>query len=348
MTEEKKFLPEFHIYMPEDLRKRWFIYFRDLRSNKRIRRYGNINSFNTADERHQAAQELIEQLKDQMMPSDMAIQKAIYAILEDKRLTWRKKTYQTMKSKADIFFGWMHRKKITEEAVEEFFKALLLERHPTTHNAYYNKLKHVFELAGFGKLFNRVGKVKAEMTPARYFQSHHIKRLKREINKRDLELWLYVQFIYYCFIRPGDELRKLKAGDILLDEDRIIIKGTQSKNSKTQYVAIPTAFKPSILFTGGMNPGDYLFPSPRDRSKPIGINTMSNRHRVILRELGFDHQYKLYSWKHTGAVALARAGVSLKAIQLQLRHHSLDQTDEYLRQLGVGDFQELKDDFPAI
>ena len=75
---------------------------------------------------------------------------------------------------------------------------------------------------------------------------------------------------------------------------------------------------------------------------------MSNRHRKILRALGYSSEYKLYSWKHTGAVALAKAGVGLKAIQLQLRHHSLDQTDEYLRQLGVEDFEELIEQFPAI
>jgi hypothetical protein len=47
-------------------------------------------------------------------------------------------------------------------------------------------------------------------------------------------------------------------------------------------------------------------------------------------------------------VTLAKAGASLKEIQLQMRHHSVEQTDQYLRQMGVKDLGRLKSNFPTI
>jgi hypothetical protein len=75
---------------------------------------------------------------------------------------------------------------------------------------------------------------------------------------------------------------------------------------------------------------------------------MLKRFRKVLNGLGFGNEYKLYSWKHTGAVASVRAGVGLKELQIQLRHHSLEEVDKYLRQLGVWDLANLEDRFPAI
>jgi len=79
-----------------------------------------------------------------------------------------------------------------------------------------------------------------------------------------------------------------------------------------------------------------------------GKNTMGKRFRLVLDGLGYGKEYQVYSWKHTGAVACVLAGIGLKALQSQLRHHSLDQVNEYLRQLGVGDFENLRRDFPAL
>ena len=56
---------------------------------------------------------------------------------------------------------------------------------------------------------------------------------------------------------------------------------------------------------------------------------MTNRHCAILKLLNFGKGYQMYSWKHTGAVAAVKAGIGVKELQIQLRHHSLDETDKY-------------------
>lgn len=87
-------------------------------------------------------------------------------------------------------------------------------------------------------------------------------------------------------------------------------------------------------------PGQTLF--------PVAENNMYNRHKRILRALGFGKGYCLYSWKHTGAIQAVKNGVGVKELQIQLRHHSLDQVNEYLRQMGVWDLKNLQANFPAI
>ena len=122
-----------------------------------------------------------------------------------------------------------------------------------------------------------------------------------------------------------------------------------AKNKKQQYVAIPDAFFPVVeKRVSGRNPNDFLFKGTRYK-KPTSVNYFALKHLKLLRDLGFDTtRYKLYSWKHTGAVQAVKAGIHIKQLQIQLRHHSLDQVDEYLRQLGVSDLGDLQSKFPSI
>jgi hypothetical protein len=43
-----------------------------------------------------------------------------------------------------------------------------------------------------------------------------------------------------------------------------------------------------------------------------------------------------------------KAGIGLKDLQMQMRHHSLDQLNEYLREMGVLESVTLKKNFPAL
>ena len=149
--------------------------------------------------------------------------------------------------------------------------------------------------------------------------------------------------LFYCFIRPNSELRLLRVGDILLDEWKVLIRADVSKNKKQEYVTIPKAFRPALSDLKRRNPGEMLFPGKHDCTKPMGCNTMYERHRKILKQLGFSSDYKLYSWKHTGAVMAVKAGIPVKELQIQLRHHSLEMVDRYLRQMGVWDLVNLEE-----
>ncbi len=341
MADKKTFC--FRIYAPGDLNKKYFVWWRD--NGKRHYKYADINKYPTHKKRIQRANQVIEELKESLQPTSASAIKQMYDWLETRVPFWKKKSISTYKSCLNEFALYAKGKAIDKKLVADFFEVKSGNWNNTTYNKYRCKLGRIFKAIGEGQLIEHIESVKEYRTPARYFQKHQVKRLKKHISSKDPQLWLFIEFVFYCFIRPG-ELRLLRYSDILFNENKILIRSEISKNRKSQYVVIP---KPFIKKVNQLkhNTG-YVFTHSKDVSKPIGVNTMSTRHRKIIRKLGFDHQYKLYSWKHTGAVMSVLEGVNLKELQIQLRHHSLDQVNEYLRQMGVFQMNGLRDNFPSL
>lgn len=340
---------EWKIYSPTDLSKKWFIYYR--KDGKRCQRtYGSINQHSTFEDRMKAAKALIKekQANPTIIVEDKSLSDKMFGFLRNKKAIYRKSTYGTYKSKIKLFLEWLDERPLTEDEIKEFFIYISERNHRTTYNLYRRTLKKVLEGIGHHDLFDSIHKVKTSQTPARYFQSYQIRRLKKHLSEYHPKLWMFCQYIYYCFLRPG-EIRQLKVGDIDLDRWRIRVKGEVAKNWNYENVCIPKNFRKTVFLSlDGRAPSEYLFPSERNDHKPIGAKTMTSRHKKILRELGFGEEYKLYSWKHTGAVACVEQGINIKHLQIHLRHHDLETVDKYLRQLGVNNIKELEERFPAL
>ncbi|WP_461106487.1 hypothetical protein [Spirosoma koreense] len=168
--------------------------------------------------------------------------------------------------------------------------------------------------------------------------------------KGDDQLWVFCQFIYFLFLRPGKELRLLKVGDILEKQVKVI-SGT-AKNRRTGYIDISAELELVIqrFKLRSYRPTHYVFTvDGHPGATPTGVNYFYKRHRKIMEDLElFGHDYDLYSWKPTGAVALYRATKDLLRVQRHCRHSSPDQTYTYLRKHGsVFEGVDLTD-FPAI
>lgn len=347
MSREKKLFPvtDYRIYSPVDLKKQWFVYWYEL--GKRKKKYGEINQGTSYQKRMDLARELIRELKAANRPKFSKTESTIWKYIERNKHLWKPRTYSEYVSMSKVLFQYLDGREITVQLLNDFLQGLRATRHTTTWNKYRYALKRLFDGVGATYLFEDIKPIKTIKTPARYFQAHQAARLARVIEERDPELWLFVQFIYYCFIRPT-ELRNLQVGDLMLDEREIRMPGNKTKNKKTEYVAIPDVFADTLTHLYYHSPAEYIFPSPVNAKKPLSKNVMYRRHKKILDSLNFGEGYSLYSWKHTGAVAAAKAGVGIKELQIQLRHHSLDQTDEYLRQMGVRDVHRIRQMFPQI
>lgn len=342
MAEQKKLCPTFSLYAPSDLSKKWFVHY--YQDGKRVRKYGSINKFSTAEERHQAAAVLIAELSREVGEQQNTIKKQLLDRLQIRKEYQRPKTVRTYRSKINMLFDFLETDNPGPEDIRRFFEHLHKTKAASTYTRYLVDLKAFFKEIDLGAYFEGIEKRRYRHTPKRYFQTYQIDRL-RGLIKADPELWLCVQLLYYCFIRPR-ETRFLRAGDFLLDEQKILLRGEISKNKKTEYVAIPGPLVAELQFIRELPPNTVLFPG--QGSVYIGENTFYNRHRQILRKLGFSTEYSLYSWKHTGVVSAVKAGISVKELQIQLRHHSLDQVDQYLRQLGVNDLANIRNNFPEL
>lgn len=337
-----------------DMSKRWFVWYKAI-DGKLVRIYDGINQHQTPEARYEECKRIVDDLK-KIFPNAGKPKLVIdlFRYVQSKK-TARKKTIQSYESRINLFAKYYIGGAFGIKEAEGFLDWMIESGKSPT---YRNNLREFFISAfkwlikkGYYKRenpFKATEKIFARSTPARYFQIRHVKRLSRLIQSQDPELWLFCQFIYYCFIRPG-ELRDVKVSDILWEEKRIIMRNDVSKNNRQQYVHIPKAFFPIIEeHFGDAHLSYYLFsntggPGPTR----IGTNEMGNRHRPILRSAGLGKGFVLYSWKHTGAAAFIRNGGHIKALQLQLRHYSLDQTDTYISQLGFSDMPGI-DNFPEI
>ena len=117
----------------------------------------------------------------------------------------------------------------TREHAEEFLKYLRSERNvnATTRNAYLLTLKTFFKTMqdkGIVKnnVWKDIKKAKEERLGKLPFKQAMKLKLKNYFIENDTEMWLFVQFMYYCFIRPG-ELRELTIGAIDMDDGTILI-----------------------------------------------------------------------------------------------------------------------------
>ncbi len=277
----------------------------------------------------------------------------------------RKKSSQTYTSKVDVFSEWVQSKKLgkllavdfTRENAEDFLRYLQSKRNigATTRNSYLVTMRTLFKTMqekGIVKenvwdCIKKIGEARLGKLP--FKQIMKIK-LKDYFKNNDTEMWLFVQFMYYCFIRPG-ELRVLTVGAIDLDDGTILIDAKISKNKKSEYVIIPPAFL-SYLIEIGITDNKHSFyifsPGGIPGDTPYSSDVFNRRHKAVTGKFGYNVRYTLYSWKHTGAVDAIRAGVKIKELQLQLRHKDLQTTDIYLRSIGINDLDDLRKNFPTL
>lgn len=344
--------------------------------------YGDINKYRSIEERLAECGKLYKQIENtQQIPANQGSRKpgitshelfytdVIYQVtqhLENEKAFLRPASYRKYSGYIKNITRWLQAQSMakmpvgafTNEHAVKFLQSvkgeMLLSNN--SYNGHLSYFKSIF--ARFIEVdiikknpFAGIKSFPKQSVPPLYFQRNQIEILKCEISKRDPELWFFVQFIYYCFIRPG-ELRQLKIEDIIFESGQIYIPGSVSKNKRGQYVLIPTVLLKELLnknYHMVRCKNYYIFGKdgmPGDHK--LATNEMKTRHQDILKSLEFSTRHKLYSWKHTGAIMFAKAGGSLKDLQLQLRHHSLDQVDAYLKGMGVHESNFVKNKFPKL
>lgn len=350
MVDDKKMFPrKLGYYIPRNLSHKGYVKYYD-EENVRKRVYGDINQAKTYEDKVLRAERLMDQIREEYQPV-LNLKARVADWIEEKGYQWRPKTKYQYESVARLFFKHLGDRAISTEIVNTYFTELITVHKLSrgTHNNYRRFLKRMLVDNGAGEHIENVPHLRHQGTPKKYFQRHQRIMIKKAIENSDDELWFVCECIYYLFIRPNSELRRLKAQDFDLDRWRVFIDSHISKNGKAEHVAIPTAFRKRVEeFISPRRPNEYIFPGIFNKTKPVGYNYFINRFRAVLDDLGFDFQHSLYSFKHTGAIACVNQGIHPSKIQVQMRHSNLEMTSRYLRQIGVDDLEDLEDQFPAI
>lgn len=338
---------------------RWFIYYYQPGENgkaQRIKVYGNLNRIKDIGDRQIKALQLMDDIARRYGSSSSP--SVLIEMNEKYRVRFRLKTYQTNRSIITTFHTWLKThadRYVTPKQAYDFLTHLKSSgrSNTTVHNyklrlcALYNKWKRA-EGSNANNPFSNIESMKGKARSLMYFTPEQTERIKRYCIENDPQLWLAIRLLFYCFIRPG-ELRLLKVGDISITYNFIELCSDISKNRKTEKVTIPVQMLPPLTEVVQTNNSYYIFGKQgRPGSIPLSTNDLSNRHRKVLKELNIHGRYALYSWKHTGVVMAVKSGINLKDLQLQLRHHSLDMVNEYMKDLGVTDSEALRNNFPTL
>ena len=221
-----------------------------------------------------------------------------------------------------------------------------------TRNNYLSWLKAIFNiLQSRGYIaespVKNIRKLREEQTKSVALPPDHLRIVIEQVKKKDTDTYIFCLFVFYTFIRPL-ELRRLKVGQVDLKNQKIVIYGNQSKNKKTEYVMLPEPLKKVLEENQFLerNEESILF------SDTTPLKYSRNKYSIlfakIVREQNLPKDYGLYCLKHTGVVEYYKKGCGIKFIKEQCRHSSLEQTDKYLKSLGLFENEEILRNAPEL
>lgn len=275
-------------------------------------------------------------------------------ILNIRKATNRVRSWETYKNVINSLKHFLKDRELSNIKAQSFTPIhaqafsdwLMTERQITarTRNGYLANLKSLFadiKLRG-GIKENPLVNIKKLRTDQgvrhRPFSEDEKIRILEWMEKNDPLLKNFCLGIYSTFLRPA-ELARIKKRDVRLAERRINVPAEIAKNRKGE--TIP-------LYAQGMKLFSEILPLVESSeqiifkvkgyggTRPVSENYFPQRHKVALRAVGLEgRDHTLYGWKHTGVIAAYKAGLDLKAIQALCRHHSVEMTDKYLRDLGL-------------
>ena len=333
-----------HLYTGgKDGSKRWFLYRKHPETGKRVRDYADLGRIHDLAQRRIVAERLVEERNagGDALPAEVLSDVATRWLKQ--RFSDRPKSNRAWLMGAQRWERWLKEHGATYATVTEEVAMAYAHRYSTAYVAIARSLVQTVVAAGqraanpFKGVRNR-----KEHLPAPVIPPALVAVALRAASGHDVRLGMLCKLLYHCFIRPQEQVR-LEIRDIDLAERRILIPGSKSKNRRSQYVVIPDTLLPELESYLDKLPSQqrYLF---EQNGKPYSTpNSFRVMHRKSVGAVkGIPGKVQLYSWKHTGAVAAAKANVPLKQLQLQLRHASLDQVNAYLRQMGVEDMDAVR------
>ncbi len=264
--------------------------------------------------------------------------------------------------RAKIFHEWLEETKLSKRPISkgglsrkeiyQFMDFLTKEREvgAWTKNNYLAYIS-----AASNKLIDRgyleenpcTGIPRFKVRAARHvpFTTEQKEKLEKWMLIHDPELYQFTRMIYHGFIRRIEILR-LKVSQVDL-KNRIILLWTGNTKNKRQMPVVITPGLNTMLqeLLADNPPGSwYLFgkglkPGPNSYHP----NRPTERHRKALEACEIDTSiHDLYGWKHTGVCAAYRAGVDIYSIMRQCRHSNLNETENYMRSMGLRISSELK------
>jgi integrase len=289
------------------------------------------------------------------------------SFLAERKIQLSSKGYLAYTGQTKVFSWWLTQNKLnliplnklTDQHISDFFSYLATERNldKPTCQKYFLNIRKVFQYAQkrdeINELpFNQVTyPKKKEDKSSQVIVPEHMKVLLEEIKRKDPQLYLATMFEYYCFLRPGTELRLLRVGDIDFINGTVQVTQEHAKNGHKRIITVPNQLI-ELCKEQKIDLADrslfMLGKHKRPDTKPCSVNMLRYRFNKYRDKFGMPKGYKFYSFKHSGATMLHNSNmVSLHGLMQQLGHSRLSATEHYIKkQTGTVDVR-IRDNFPS-
>lgn len=358
-----------------DLGKRWLIYYSfkhpETGRMMRFRKYLSIN-LKTKSARYDKANEHIRTINNWLKQGGNPFQvtaqftqmlQALDYVYDIKKASLRPRSYSSYNTVIKYFKLWLKKSNNNNISLDEFgfhqaqlfMDWIVVHKKPAnrTYNNYITFMRIIFNTLIQREYIVVNPFLKVKLFPKtdagiRNFTPDEMVLIRENLPYYNYGLWIACQFIYYCFIRPG-ELIRLKIADIDLDKKEIYIRPEVSKNRKGSTLPIPNNFinelqkmqldkysTGNFVFSVGLKPG----------RTELSHNALSRAWRVWAVKHGIKKD--LYDFKHTGIGRALDNGININDLRMQLRHKSLETTQIYLEKFRAMPGEKLRNDFPEF
>ncbi|MCW2119970.1 tyrosine-type recombinase/integrase [Flavobacterium sp. 7A] len=167
--------------------------------------------------------------------------------------------------------------------------------------------------------------------------------LLKYLHENDEILLLFIQFIYYNFLRPV-EVCRLKVGDLDLEGKKLFVR---AKNKAVKIKIIPQKLIDLLPDLSKMNPEHLLFTPTQiggewDAEEKNRRDHFSKRFKTVKDQFKLGKDYGLYSFRHTSITNLYRelnkklTPFETKSTLMQITgHQTMEALEKYLRDIDA-------------
>lgn len=279
--------------------------------------------------------------------------------------TKAKKTFESYRGKIRLFIAWIEKKKLVDNHIStfsnaiilDFFDYLIIEKQLSgkTIQKYQVNISSFFKYLLTRKVIleQPVTGIEIPETSEDFaavpFLDEDLEKLLPVIKAEDPQLYMAAMLQYFCFIRPGNELLRLKIKQINFTAKTIFIPKDVAKRRTARIMDIPIQLYQILLEHGIQHFDKEMFligRTGRPGSLGIGYNTLRERFNKFRERLGFSQSYKWYSFKHTGAGKLLESGATIAELMNQLGHTDIASTYRYIRRHFGERSEHIRNNFP--
>lgn len=372
-----------------DLTRRWYVYYQYRNPNTGklddFKVYKGVNRVKTVTERRKKLKQLkvaMERLLDDGFSpfekykkggavtsrEETDILAAIDHVVEVKKAYLKSSSFKTFEARIKIFKAYLKdqgkgtitAREISRSDITDFLSWVQRTRKigNFSRNNYLADIKGLFTKLVEEEYTGRNPTLKIADLPAnpkknRAFSSQQIEVVKSWMLEYDPNLYKFIRWVTYAFLRPVEVCRiQVKHIDL---ENALLYIPTKTKSEKVRRIIPRLLDDLKEINIGQYQPEDYLFtkhghPGPwlshRDK-KPVQDmerrTWFGNRFKLLKKDIGLGPEYGIYSFRHSAVgdiyKSITSAGYTsyhAKMIMMPITgHDTLQALDQYLREAQI-------------